>query len=69
MDDYKSKYNEWLNNPDFDDETKKELKSIEGNEEEIKDRFYKELDPVIILCLIFLLHQMYILTYYLIYSL
>ena len=44
MDDYNKKYNEWLNNPDFDEETKAELKSIEGNEEEIKDRFYKDLE-------------------------
>ena len=44
MDDYNKKYQEWLNNPNFDDETKEELKSIEGNEEEIKDRFYKELE-------------------------
>ena len=40
---YLEKYNEWLNNPIFDEETKKELKSIEGNEKEIEDRFYKEL--------------------------
>ena len=44
MDDYNKKYQEWLNNPNFDEETKEELKSIEGNEEEIKDRFYKELE-------------------------
>ena len=41
---YLEKYNEWLNNPIFDEETKKELKSIEGNEKEIEDRFYKELE-------------------------
>ena len=44
MDDYNKKYNEWLNDPNFDEETKNELKSIEGNEEEIKDRFYKDLE-------------------------
>ena len=44
MDDYNKKYQEWLNNPNFDEETKEELKSIEGNEEEIKDRFYKDLE-------------------------
>lgn len=41
---YLEKYNEWLNNPIFDEETKKELKSIAGNEKEIEDRFYKELE-------------------------
>ena len=44
MEEYKVKYEEWLNNPVFDEEDKKELKSIENNEEEIKDRFYKELE-------------------------
>ena len=41
---YIEKYKEWLNNPVFDEETKKELKSIENNDEEIKDRFYKDLE-------------------------
>lgn len=41
--DYKSIYNEWLENPYFDDETKAELKAIENDEKEIEDRFYKEL--------------------------
>ena len=44
MNNYFEKYNEWLNDDCFDDETKKELESIRGNEEEIKDRFYKELE-------------------------
>ena len=38
------RYEEWLNNPFFDEETKKELESIKGNEAEIKDRFYKNLE-------------------------
>ena len=42
--DYKQKYNEWLNNEYFDEETKKELREIRDNEKEIKERFYKELD-------------------------
>lgn len=42
--DYKEKYNEWCNNPLFDEETKKELQSISGNEAEIQDRFYKDLE-------------------------
>ncbi len=44
MNNYFEKYNEWLNDDCFDDETKKELDSIRDNEEEIKDRFYKELE-------------------------
>ena len=42
--DYKELYDEWLNNPCFDDETKKELQAISGDEKEIKERFYKELE-------------------------
>ncbi|WP_025162166.1 phospho-sugar mutase [Paraclostridium bifermentans] len=41
---YKENYNEWINNPYFDEETKKELLSIEKNEKEIEDRFYKNLE-------------------------
>ena len=44
MEEYKKKYEEWLNNPCFDGETKKELESIKDNEKEIEDRFYKELE-------------------------
>ena len=44
MNNYFEKYNEWLNDDCFDNETKKELDSIRDNEEEIKDRFYKELE-------------------------
>ena len=35
---------EWCTSSDFDDETKKELLSIKDDEEEIEDRFYKELE-------------------------
>ncbi|MBO5479525.1 MAG: phospho-sugar mutase [Clostridia bacterium] len=42
--DYKEKYNSWCQNPLFDEETKKELFSIKDDEEEIKDRFYKDLE-------------------------
>ncbi len=38
------RFQEWLNNPFFDDETKKELMAIKDNKEEIKDRFYKSLE-------------------------
>ncbi|MEE3392448.1 MAG: phospho-sugar mutase [Lachnospiraceae bacterium] len=42
--DYKDSYNEWLTDPYFDEETKKELKSIADDDNEIKERFYKELE-------------------------
>ena len=42
--DYMKVYEEWLNNPFFDEETKAELKAIEGDEKEIKERFYCELE-------------------------
>ena len=38
------KYEEWLTSPVFDEETKNELKAIEGKKEEIEDRFYKDLE-------------------------
>lgn len=38
------KFNKWLTDPYFDDNTKKELDSIKDNEKEIEDRFYKELE-------------------------
>lgn len=41
---YKEIYESWLNNPYFDKETKAELESIAGNEKEIEDRFYTELE-------------------------
>ena len=44
MEEYLKKYEEWCNNPNFDEKTKKELKNIEGNREEIEDRFYKDLE-------------------------
>ena len=42
--DYKEMYQQWLDNPYFDEETKAELKAIEGNEKEIEDRFYMDLE-------------------------
>ena len=39
-----SRYRDWLVSDYFDEQTKEELKSIEDNEEEIEDRFYKNLD-------------------------
>ena len=41
---YKQRYQIWLKDQFFDNETKTELKSIENNESEIKDRFYKDLE-------------------------
>lgn len=41
---YMEVYKSWLDNPYFDDATKEELKSIEGNEKEIEDRFYMDLE-------------------------
>jgi len=42
--DYKEEYKKWCEDPSFDEETRKELLSIKDDEEEIKDRFYKELE-------------------------
>lgn len=41
---YKEIYNQWLESDYFDAETKKELENIKGNEKEIEDRFYKDLE-------------------------
>ena len=42
--DYLKKYEEWFNNPVFDEDTRKELIGIKGNDTEIKERFYKDLE-------------------------
>ena len=44
MKNYEERYNEWLNNPVIDEESKKELLSLKGNDTEIEDRFYKDLE-------------------------
>ena len=41
---YKDQYRYWSEDAYFDDATKAELKAIEGNEAEIEDRFYKDLE-------------------------
>ncbi|MBR6504648.1 MAG: phospho-sugar mutase [Clostridia bacterium] len=41
---YLEKYNKWCNNTVFDEESRKELLDLKGNDEEIKDRFYKDLE-------------------------
>ena len=42
--DYKKNYEMWLEHECFDEKTKNELRKIENNENEIKERFYKELE-------------------------
>ena len=44
MKDYMKIYEEWLNNPYFDETTKEELRAIAGDENEIKERFYMDLE-------------------------
>lgn len=41
---YREIYDEWLKNPYFDEDTKAELRSIADDENEIKERFYKDLE-------------------------
>lgn len=44
MKDYMKIYQEWLANPYFDDKTKEELRAIANDENEIKERFYMDLE-------------------------
>ncbi len=44
MEDYRVRYQQWLEDPFIDEETKAELRSIADNETEIKERFFKELE-------------------------
>ena len=41
---YMDAYHFWLTDPYFDRDTKAELEAIKGNEKEIEDRFYRELE-------------------------
>ena len=41
---YKQIYEEWMSNPYFDEDTKKELAAIAGDEKEIEERFYADLE-------------------------
>lgn len=41
---YKENYESWLNNEYFDEATRDELKSIAGDEKEIEERFYMDLE-------------------------
>ena len=42
--DYRQEYEAWLSGDCFDEATKAELRAIEGDENEIKERFYTELE-------------------------
>lgn len=44
MKDYKKIYEEWLGNPYFDEATKAELRAIADDDNEIKERFYMDLE-------------------------
>ena len=44
MSDYKEIYERWLTSDVVDEDTKKELSEISGNEKEIEERFYRELE-------------------------
>ena len=41
---YLEEYKKWCESDEFDEETKKELQEIKDSQEEIEDRFYKELE-------------------------
>ena len=41
---YRDRYNEWLGNAYFDEATKEELRSIAEDDNEVKERFYKDLE-------------------------
>lgn len=41
---YQEVYQEWITNSYFDEQTRKELLALQGNEQEIEERFYRELE-------------------------
>lgn len=41
---YREVYRDWCTNPYFDESVRQELLALEGNEGEIKERFYRELE-------------------------
>lgn len=41
---YLEKYEEWLTNPYFDEATRAELAALKGNDNEIRERFFKDLE-------------------------
>lgn len=42
--DYREVYTQWCTDPYFDKNTQAELKALEGDEKEIEDRFYRQLE-------------------------
>ena len=42
--DYRAIYEKWCNDTYFDEATRAELKALEGQEAEIEDRFYRQLE-------------------------
>ena len=42
--DYMDEYRFWCENPYFDEGTKQELAAIAGDENEIRERFYRSLE-------------------------
>ena len=44
MENYRKAYEEWLEDPYFDEATKEELRGIAEDEGEIRERFYTELE-------------------------
>ncbi len=44
MENYMENFNRWLESPAVDEETKRELTSLLGNEKEIEERFYRDLE-------------------------
>ena len=42
--DFRAEYEKWCTDPYFDEATKAELKALNGNDKEIEDRFYKDLE-------------------------
>ena len=42
--DFRAEYQKWITDSYFDENTKAELKAIEGDEKEIEDRFYRTLE-------------------------
>ena len=42
--DYRAVYEKWCNDTYFDEATRAELKALEGQDAEIEDRFYRQLE-------------------------
>lgn len=42
--DYREKYNQWMTDSTFDEDTRKELMAVKDDEKDIEDRFYKDLE-------------------------